>query len=150
MFAVHVANPFTSKQRQMARDQKILDDHQRDREARDTSRKAAWDSQARQQEFARSDRQGPGAGGMKKSSLAERTKYQFEADSDDDRLEDEIDGNLDALHGAAGRLKNLSLAMGKEVDSQNKHIDRIIKKTDDVDDQIAMVSIQISHDCKIK
>jgi hypothetical protein len=61
------------------------------------------------------------------------------SDSDDDRMEDEIDSNLDALHGAAGRLKNLGLAMGREVDEQNKHIERIIGKTDKVDDQIAMV-----------
>jgi protein transport protein SEC9 len=28
--------------------------------------------------------------------------------------------------------------MGSEVDTQNKHIDRIISKTDKVDDQIAL------------
>lgn len=32
----------------------------------------------------------------------------------------------------------LGKAMGEEIDSQNKHIDRIINKTDKVDDQIAV------------
>lgn len=35
-------------------------------------------------------------------------------------------------------LNALGRAMGEEVDTQNKHIDRIIGKTDRVDDQIAM------------
>lgn len=52
-------------------------------------------------------------------------------------MENEIEGNLDALHGAAKRLNHLGRAMGEEVDTQNKHIDRIIQKTDKVDDQIA-------------
>lgn len=45
---------------------------------------------------------------------------------------------LDALHGAAKRLNHLGRAMGQEVDTQNKHIERITGKTDKVDDQIAM------------
>lgn len=77
-------------------------------------------------------------GGPKKTSLAERSKYQFEADSEDEQMEDEIDQNLDLLHGAAGRLKQLSLAMGEEVDAQNKHIERIGGKVDKVDDEIAL------------
>ena len=47
-----------------------------------------------------------------------------------------IDGNLDALHGAAKRLNALGRAIGEEVETQNKHIDRIITKTDKVDDQV--------------
>lgn len=64
-------------------------------------------------------------------------------------MEDEIDSNIDALHGAASRLNKLvrrssdvgshalcsvlilinqGRAMGQEVDVQNKHIDRIAGK----------------------
>ena len=70
--------------------------------------------------------------------MAERSKYQFEADSEDEEMENEIDGNLDLLHGAAGRLKQLGVAMGEEVDAQNRHIDRIGGKVDKVDDEIAL------------
>ena len=78
MFAVHVANPFTSKSRAAARDQNILDNHQRERAERDSTRSAAWASSARQQEFQRSQAQVGKPGGAK-SSLADRAKYQFEA-----------------------------------------------------------------------
>lgn len=136
MFAVHVANPFTASSRREERDRKIMEDHQRDREQRDATRKAAWESSARSEGVNRG-LQSTG-GGPKKSTLAERAKYQFEADSEDDEMENEIDSNLDALHGAAKRLNQLGRAMGEEVDTQNKHIERIIGKTDKVDDQIAM------------
>jgi hypothetical protein len=63
-----------------------------------------------------------------KASLQERTKYQFEADSEDDEMENEIDSNLDALGHAAGRLHALARATGKEVEAQNKQIDKIIEK----------------------
>ncbi|KAF2460045.1 hypothetical protein BDY21DRAFT_369939 [Lineolata rhizophorae] len=138
MFAMHVGNPFTASKRREERDRNIVDTNQREREARDATRAAAWSSQARQQEFARDARGNPIGPGAKKPNLVERSKYQFEADSEDDEMENEIDQNLDMLHGAAGRLKGLAGAMGKEVDEQNKHIDRIIGKTDKVDDQIAM------------
>ena len=44
----------------------------------------------------------------------------------------------DAIHRGARTLNQLGSAMGKEIDSQNKHIDRIMGKTDKVDDQIAV------------
>lgn len=141
MFAVHVANPFTSASRKAARDQDILDKHRAEREQRDATRQAAFGSQQRMENTFR-DLQ-PGDVGYRpkqsaKASLAERSKYQFEADSEDDEMENEIDANLDALSGAAGRLNLLARATGQEVDEQNKHIDRIISKSDRVDDQIAM------------
>jgi hypothetical protein len=130
MFAVHVSNPFTSAQRKAARDQDIIDKHQTEREQRDATRKAAFSSQQRM-ERAFKDAQ-PGDVGYRaqqtKASLAERSKFQFEADSEDDEMENEIDSNLDALGHAAGRLNLLARATGREVDEQNKHIDTIIQK----------------------
>ena len=43
-----------------------------------------------------------------------------------------------AIHRGVGTIQQVAVAMGKEIDSQNKHIDRIITKTDKVDDQIAV------------
>jgi hypothetical protein len=130
MFAVHVSNPFTSAQRKAARDQEIIDKHEAEREQRDATRKAAFSSQQRM-ERAFKDLQ-PGDVGYRpaqnKASLAERSKYQFEADSEDDEMENEIDNNLDAIGHAAGRLYSLARATGKEVDEQNRQIDKIIDK----------------------
>jgi hypothetical protein len=96
-------------------------------------------------------------------TLAERAKYQFEIDSDDEAMEDEIDNNVAMLSGATSRLSGapsqlsgapsrpsgapsrlsgansrlssatsplsrLASAMGKEVESQNRMIDRISGK----------------------
>jgi hypothetical protein len=140
MFAVHVNNPFTSSSRREARDQAIMDNHARERDAREATRQAAYNSRSRNAEFQKqvgASRGAAGPGGPQKN-LAERSKYQFEADSEDEEMENEIDSNLDLLHGAAGRLGHLAKAMGREVDEQNVHIDRIAGKTDGVEDQITM------------
>lgn len=130
MFAVHVANPFTASSRREERDVQIVEKHRLEREQRESTRQAAFQSQQRM-EGAFKDIQ-PGDAGYRaqpnKASLAERSKYQFEADSEDEDMENEIDANLDALSGAAGRLNLLARATGKEVDEQNKHIDLIIQK----------------------
>jgi len=129
--------PFTSAQRTAERENAVLEQARQDREERDATRAAAWSSNARAQDQARRLNK-PMAGNKTKTSLAERSKYQFEADSEDEEMENEIDNNLDLLHGAAGRLKQLGLAMGDEVDAQNRHIERIGGKVDKVDDEIAV------------
>ncbi|KAK3080054.1 hypothetical protein LTS18_003246 [Coniosporium uncinatum] len=138
MFRPNVNNPFTAKSRREERDAKIMETHRRDREQRDLTRAEAYRSHARQGEFAKELRDPAAPKTRNQASLAERSKYQFEADSEDEQMENEIDDNLDALHGAAGKLKGLASAMGREVDKQNEHIIRITGKTDRVDDEIAM------------
>jgi hypothetical protein len=152
MFAVHVSNPFTASSRRAARDDDILNKHRQEREERDATRQAAFGTQQRMEGAFRELQ--PGDAGYRpkqptKASLAERAKYQFEADSEDDEMENEIDSNLDALSGAAGRLNLLARATGQEVDEQNKHIDRIIQKSDRVDDQIAMSKYSLHNSRRI-
>jgi hypothetical protein len=84
MFAVHVSNPFTAKSRARENDEKIMERHRNDRDVRDATRKAAWESNARQED---NNRKMAGMGGPgKKSTLADRAKFQFEADSEDDEM----------------------------------------------------------------
>jgi hypothetical protein len=135
MFAVHVKNPFTSASRQEARDGRLLATHQRERAERDASRAEAWASHGRREQ-ANAQRGGPCEPASR--DLATRSKYQFEADSEDDAMEDEIDSNLDALHTATSGLKHLARAIGDEVHAGNKQLDRIIQDTDRVEDQIAV------------
>ena len=52
--------------------------------------------------------------------------------------EDELDENLNSISTAAQRLNQSAQAMGQEIASQNAHINRIVAKSDKVDDQIAM------------
>ncbi|KAM5443672.1 Protein transport protein S9 plasma membrane t-SNARE [Microsporum ferrugineum] len=137
MFAMHISNPFTSEQRRRARDQAIIDRHQEERLQREETRLAAFRTEQRMdQTFKEISKKGET--GPKRTNLAERSKYQFEQDSEDDEMENEIESNLDALHGAATRLNALAKATGREIDEQDPHIKRIIGKSDFVDDQIHM------------
>ncbi|WPH02392.1 Hypothetical protein R9X50_00525500 [Acrodontium crateriforme] len=136
MFAVHVANPFLAKKRAAAADQLALEKNQDMRRTQEATNAEASRSAQRQAETERTLR-GSGSTTLKQS-LANRGKYQFEADSEDEAMENEIDENLEATFRGAQMLNRLGQAMGNEIDSQNKHIDRIIKKTDKVDDEIAV------------
>jgi hypothetical protein len=69
-----------------------METHRQEREQRDATRKAAWDSAARNEGVNRNLQGVTGPG--KKGTLADRAKYQFEADSEDDEMENEIDSNL--------------------------------------------------------
>lgn len=157
MFAVHVSNPFTKNARRRERDEKILSTHRAERATREGTRQEAFRTNQRMERtFREIEREAvkPSVGGKK--NMTERAKYQFEADSEDEAMEDEIDQNLDLLAGAAGRLNGLARATGRELEEQNNHLDRITGKvslhrttsygvhmliifqSDYVDDQIAM------------
>lgn len=137
MFRMHVDNPFTKGGRER-RDQEILDKHREDREQREVTRQAAYEAEQRlNQNFQRIG--AAEAGGAKsKSSLAERARYQFEPDSEDDNMEDEIDENLNQLSKVTGRLHSLAKAQGAELDEHNKLLKGLAEKSDRVDDQLAM------------
>lgn len=129
MFAVHVANPFTASRRRRERDEKILNTHREDRDVRDGTRSEAHASNQRMDRLFRDiERDAAKQGKGKKASVTERAKYQFEADSEDEAMEDEIEQNLDLLSGATGRLNGLAKATGKELDEQNRHLERIMGK----------------------
>jgi protein transport protein SEC9 len=127
MFRMHVDNPFTKGGRER-RDQQILDKHRSEREQREITRQAAFESGQRiNQNFKGIG--GAGADGPKsKSTLAERAKYQFEADSEDDEMENEIENNLDEIGNATGRLHLLALAQGEEIKQQNKLLEGLGQK----------------------
>jgi hypothetical protein len=65
-----------------------------------------------------------------------RGRYQFEATGSDDELENELDDNLDDISQATKNLKMLGLAMGQEIDNQNKRIERIEDKTTALDTRV--------------
>ena len=129
MFAVHVSNPFTASQRRAQRDQDVIDKHREEKLQREATRLAEYNSSQRLQKTFK-DLQGEGGRGGKPqgASLAERAKYQFEADSEDDEMENEIENNLDALSGVTGKLNGLARATNTELQAQNEHLDRIAAK----------------------
>ncbi|KAL5048752.1 hypothetical protein BDW71DRAFT_177415 [Aspergillus fruticulosus] len=139
MFAVHVSNPFTSAQRKRDRDQRVMDNHRQVRDAQAGTRSEAFKTTQRmEQTFREIEREDRKTNKPYKSSVTERAKYQFEADSEDEAMEDEIEQNLNLIGGAAGRLNLLAKATGRELDEQNRHLERIMGKSENVDDQLAM------------
>ncbi|KAL4868682.1 hypothetical protein BDV12DRAFT_169214 [Aspergillus spectabilis] len=139
MFAVHVSNPFTSAQRKRERDDRVMSTHRQERDAQAGTRSAAFQANQRMDRtFREIERESNKAPKPKKASVTERAKYQFEADSEDDAMEDEIESNLNLLSGATGRLNLLAKATGRELDEQNNHLGRIMNKSENVDDQLAM------------
>ncbi|KNG44589.1 protein transport protein sec9 [Stemphylium lycopersici] len=144
MFSI-VPNPFTGNSKREKEMQRAMDQHARDRDTREQTNRAAWESRARADQAQRGLKTaGAGIGGNK-ASLAQRSKYQMEPDSDDDAAEDEIENNLDQLHIAAKSLNHLGRAMGEEADKQNQHIATITGKTDSVDDKIARNRLKLDR-----
>ncbi|OOF99500.1 hypothetical protein ASPCADRAFT_203277 [Aspergillus carbonarius ITEM 5010] len=139
MFAVHVSNPFTSARRRRERDERVLNTHRAERDTREGTEKEAFKTNQRMERtFREIDREAAKQTTRSRTNVTERAKYQFEADSEDEAMENEIEQNLDLLSGAAGRLNGLARATGRELDEQNRHLERITGKSDFVDDQIAM------------
>lgn len=88
MFAVHVSNPFTASSRREQQDADVLERHQLERAQREATRRAGYDTDQRMQRtFKDIGKVEPNAAAKKQASLAERAKYQFEADSEDDEME---------------------------------------------------------------
>lgn len=136
MFAPHVSNPFNSKRRAQEKEDRIRRERAVAQVEREQRRRDAYDSQ--QRVVGALDGVGEKSKHRKEmmskyGSRPGRDRYQFEADEEDDILEDEIDNNLDELSSAAGRLKKLGLAMNEEVEQQNEKLDQIAEQTDDLD-----------------
>jgi hypothetical protein len=66
-----------------------------------------------------------------------RAKYQFEDDSDDERIEDIIEDNVNELIQAVRGLKGLALATSVELAINNDALERTKRAADTVDDGLA-------------
>lgn len=81
MFAVHVANPFTATSRREQREQDVLERHHVERAERESTRRAAYETDQRmQREFKNMSKQEKASNAGQKASLAERAKFQFEVE----------------------------------------------------------------------
>lgn len=143
LFAIHASNPFSAKRRLQEKEQQIKADHRQGQIEREARRQTAYDSSQRVQ------------GGLKsKSELAqkykqrntlERSKYQFEADSEDEDIENEIDDNLDGISSAVGRLNKLAVTTNDEVNRQNERLDVIADNTDNLDINVHLNTSRLAN-----
>ncbi|CAN6626353.1 hypothetical protein TRVA0_010S03048 [Trichomonascus vanleenenianus] len=143
IFAVHVSNPFGAKRRLQEKEEQIRTAHRMGQVEREDRRKLAYDSQQRVQN-----------GLQPRSALAEkyrprnteeRKKHQFEEDSEDEEMENEIDSNLDAISSATGRLKKLAMSTSEEVARQNDRLDKIAASTDQLDTNVHLNTSRLAN-----
>lgn len=132
---------FNKQAKRDAQDAKILSRHLEEKNDREEARQAAFASRQRvEQGFRDAERssQKKTDGPTGRAKWEQGGRYQFEASNSDDELEQELDDNLDEIAAISGRLKVLATTAGREIDAQNKHLDKIGTKVDTLDDKIIM------------
>ncbi|KAK2609034.1 Protein transport protein S9 plasma membrane t-SNARE [Conoideocrella luteorostrata] len=136
MFAVHVKNPFTSKQRKQKADDEVLNRHRAEREQREATRHEGYSTNLRMETTFKEIE----SAGRVRPQARKKDYGKFNLDDEEgaDELEDQIDDGLTELEGQVSMMNMVGKAIGKEVDSQNKQIDRIMGKSDAVDDATRM------------
>lgn len=128
MFAVHVSNPFTSKQRQAKADEEVMNRHRSERDQREATRREGFNSNQRMESSFR-DMNTAGLPKVQQRTKKDYGKFNLEDDLEGaDELEDQIDDGINELEGQVSMMNMVGRAIGKEVDSQNKQIDRIMNK----------------------
>lgn len=140
MFAVHIDKPWGRAARIEQEEARIRGRHEQERRELDANRQFAYQSQRRVDDaldgrttsFNPFRRKGKDAD-REKASIMERSKYQFEADSEDDEIEKQIDHNLDLIGNAASRLNGLARATSLEVEHQNEKLVNLHDKSDALD-----------------
>ncbi|KAI1142820.1 hypothetical protein F5Y05DRAFT_408269 [Hypoxylon sp. FL0543] len=137
MFAVHVGNPFTAKKRTAEAEQRVIEQNQADRELREATRKEGYLGNQRMETAFREVEASKKKNVYQRQSAAERSKYEFEADPNDD-AEDRLDDAFELMHGGLSTLHTKAVIMGDEVAIQNKVIDRIGSKSDKLSDATAV------------
>ena len=128
MFAVHVANPFTAKSRDASRDAAVRERHEDERAQREATRREQFLANQRMEKNFNDLSSGQQNQEQRQKNLAERSKYQFEEDSEDEEMENEIDSNLYALGGVVNNMRRIAIATGEEVDDQNRRLQSVHAK----------------------
>jgi DNA anti-recombination protein RmuC len=133
IFIPVIKNPFTKGSRERKAMERVNRNHQEHMNEREDIRQFEYDSNVRIEDAQRKANRETAREGSHKGRLqADRNRYQFEADEEDDAIEDEIDGNLDLLGDATGRLKAMASTMNDELDNQNKQLNKVNKKVDPI------------------
>lgn len=142
IFIPNVSNPFTRSSRDRERMDKLNREHAQHIAERNDIRQSEFDSSARIEEAQRMI--GKVNNTRSSRSQSDRNKYQFEADEEDDVVEDEINDNLDLLTDATSRLKMMATTMNDELDSQNKRLNKINKKVDPVNEKLMQTTHRLN------
>lgn len=138
---------FNSKKKMAQQEEKIRQATSLEQQNREARRQLQYESEQRVTQALNSKSSEIANKYRLQNSKADRKKYLFEEDSEDEAQEDEIDQNLSEIHAASGRLKQLALATKDEVGNQ---LDRLERIGDMADQQEVKTHINIHRLANIK
>ncbi|KAI9495702.1 hypothetical protein BDB00DRAFT_211325 [Zychaea mexicana] len=138
-------NPFNKKARERQKREQEQLAHVDAMDERDQARQFEYQSQARMQRTQQRMNESGASSSSRSRSQSDRNRYQFEADAEDEAMEDEIDQNLSLLSGATKNLKQMASTMNEEIDSQNKHLDKVVDKVNPVNERIFSTTQQLNR-----
>lgn len=149
IFIPNLHNPFNSKRRLHEREMKMRTQQAQDQLASERRRQLAYESEQRVLDALNqtSGTYSETALRHKKNMLKEseeRKRVQFEADSEDDEIEDEIDLNLEGINDASKRLHTLGVSLQKELDQQNRRLEDLSLNTDKLDIDVHINSARMA------
>lgn len=145
IFIPVIKNPFNKASRERKELESVRQDHAAHMQERNAIRQYEYESKERIDRAQRAAGRQSANSGFRGRSQSDRQRYQFEADEEDDAVEDEIDSNIDFLSDSIARLKNNALTMGEEVESQNKQLDKVTRKVDPLSDRLAMTTHRLNN-----
>ena len=145
IFVPVVSNPFRRKEKEKKELERLQQDHADHMAERDQIRQLEYETKARIEETNRSNSAPRGREGRRGRSEADRRRYQFEADSEDDAVEDEIDQNLDLLGDAVAGLKNMAITMNTTLDDQNKQLKKTINQVDPLSQNLVKTTDKLNR-----
>lgn len=146
ILAVHISNPFNSKNRALAKEEEIKTQKMQDQMMRAEANGDLSTSTRRIEDAMNSHESSELQEKYQRRKILERNrKFQFENDEEDDEMELEIDRNLDKIGQISGRLKKIARAAGEELDSQQTRLKKIEEDTENLDLKINTNTIKLAN-----
>ncbi|OIW35319.1 hypothetical protein CONLIGDRAFT_627381 [Coniochaeta ligniaria NRRL 30616] len=154
MFAVHVSNPFTSKQRLAEKDQRVLQRHEMEREQREGIRRDQFHANQNMEKTFKELSRPVQAKGLISADAAEaRSKYSFAQDDSDGEeyvgavaeKNQAIDYKLVKVSERVEKLRQVAVAQGSEIEEQNTLITDLHDRSDKLDSGVRVTRAHLGR-----
>lgn len=142
-----VQNPFTKSRRLREKEERIKNDRLQSKLIQEQQRRELSTSTNRIKSSL-NDKEDAGdtitSKYKREKYLNEAKQYQFENDSEDDEMENEIGENIDEIGKVAGRLKRLAMNQGEEIDRQNYRLRNVDDEMNELDINVHLNTTRLS------
>lgn len=128
MFMPAGGNPFTSRKRQEAADKAALERHRMERDTREQTRREGFNAQQQAEADWKGYAEQKPVRLLGSTGAANKNKYDFEGDEEDEQDEQTIDEGLDEVFNASQTLNVMAKNIGDRLVSQNQMLDRLQEK----------------------